>query len=146
MANSDFGGRIETWTLPQKEWTHSFLSQWIRFSLQFEEQGARELKQIFEGQSYIGKSVHDLHRKLDEVIGRQERTLSQLSIMAQTGSVQPQGQVNQQVSNCAVFVCRVVEISVFHSLRATCKPLTILPADVLATVPGLLLTTNATPS
>ena len=64
---------------------------------QFEEQGARELKQIFEGQNYIGKTVNDLHRKLDEVIGRQERTLSQLSIMSQTGSVQAQGQPNQQV-------------------------------------------------
>ena len=64
---------------------------------QFEEQGARELKQIFEGQNYIGKTVNDLHRKLDEVIGRQERTLSQLSIMSQTGSVQVQGQPHQQV-------------------------------------------------
>jgi len=63
----------------------------------FEDQGARELKQIFEGQNVISTHVRDLHRKLDEVIGRQERTLSQISLMGQqTGSVQQQQQGGSQ--------------------------------------------------
>ena len=56
------------------------------------------MKQIFEGQNYIGQNVRDLHRKLDEVIGRQERTLSQLSLMgSQVGGVQQQQQQVPQV-------------------------------------------------
>lgn len=67
-------------------------------AMQYEGQEARELKQIFTGQEIIQRSVMDLQRKLDEVIGRQERTLSQLSIMAQMGGAQQgqgQGQAGQ---------------------------------------------------
>ena len=39
----------------------------------------RELQQIFMGQSEVFESVKQMHRKLDEVIGRQERALSLIS-------------------------------------------------------------------
>ena len=39
----------------------------------------RELQQIFEGQSTMREIMQDLHRKMDEIIGRQERTLSLVS-------------------------------------------------------------------
>ncbi|CAB4066398.1 LMAN1 [Lepeophtheirus salmonis] len=39
----------------------------------------KELQQIFQGQSAIKDTINDLHRKMDEIIGRQERTLSLLS-------------------------------------------------------------------
>lgn len=45
----------------------------------FESDNQRELRQIFSGQSHIFDVLKDLHRKLDEVIGRQERTLSLIS-------------------------------------------------------------------
>ncbi|KAL0268079.1 UNVERIFIED_CONTAM: hypothetical protein PYX00_010151 [Menopon gallinae] len=45
----------------------------------FESDNQRELRQIFSGQSQIFDVLKDLHRKLDEVIGRQERTLSLIS-------------------------------------------------------------------
>lgn len=44
----------------------------------------RELKQIFDGQSQMFEAVRHLNRKLDEMIGRQERALSLLSAV-QTG-------------------------------------------------------------
>eukprot|EP00096_Caligus_rogercresseyi_P002019 TRINITY_DN1364_c0_g1_i2.p1 TRINITY_DN1364_c0_g1~~TRINITY_DN1364_c0_g1_i2.p1 ORF type:complete len:369 (-),score=126.45 TRINITY_DN1364_c0_g1_i2:1216-2322(-) len=40
----------------------------------------KELQQIFQGQSAIKDTITDLHRKMDEIIGRQERTLSLLSV------------------------------------------------------------------
>lgn len=39
----------------------------------------KELQQIFQGQSDMKNVLHELHRKMDEIIGRQERTLSLLS-------------------------------------------------------------------
>ncbi len=51
----------------------------------------KELQQIFQGQSDMKDVLHDLHRKMDEIIGRQERTLS---LLAQGGVQQvggPQG-------------------------------------------------------
>lgn len=51
----------------------------------FESQDERQLKQIFDGQNAIHMTVRDLHRRLDEVIGRQERTLSQIAVMSQGG-------------------------------------------------------------
>ena len=56
--------------------------------------GTRELKQIFEGQSQMFEAVRHLNRKLDEIIGRQERALSLLSAV-QTGVPV---QANQQYS------------------------------------------------
>lgn len=45
----------------------------------FESDNQRELRQIFSVQSQAFDVLKDLHRKLDEVIGRQERTLSLIS-------------------------------------------------------------------
>jgi len=56
----------------------------------FDPETSRELRQIFDGQSQIYETIRELHRKMDEIIGRQERTLSQLS-------QQQQGQLHQQV-------------------------------------------------
>ena len=57
---------------------------------QYEGQDVRELKMIFDGQNSIHDTVRHIHRKLDEVIGRQEQTLSQVSNLGRTGGV-PQG-------------------------------------------------------
>ena len=94
---------------------------WIFVLFQFEGQEARELKQIFQGQETIHRVVRDLSRKLDEVIGRQERTLSQLSIMGQGGvAVQQPGHAGGGVS-CAFswsWYCEKVEIeSIFNSIQ-----------------------------
>ncbi|GBN75485.1 Protein ERGIC-53 [Araneus ventricosus] len=56
----------------------------------YETSQQRELQQIFQGQSSIFEILRGLHRKIDEVIGRQERALSMLSAV-QTGGV-PHGQ------------------------------------------------------
>jgi len=45
----------------------------------FEDDNTRELKQIFQGQSSMNEVLRDLHRKMDEIIGRQERSLSVLT-------------------------------------------------------------------
>lgn len=49
----------------------------------YESQQQEELRQIFTGQSRMYEMIRELHRKMDEIIGRQERTLSMIS------SVQP---------------------------------------------------------
>lgn len=62
----------------------------------FESDSQRELRQIFQGQTQIFELYKELNRKIDEVIGRQERTLS-LIAQQQSGVVQtpPQGQPGQ---------------------------------------------------
>nr|XP_037278586.1 protein ERGIC-53-like [Rhipicephalus microplus] len=53
----------------------------------------RELRQIFEGQAHMFEGLKAMHRKLDEMLGRQERTLSLVSGIQQSGAagaVQPQ--------------------------------------------------------
>ena len=45
----------------------------------------KELQQIFQGQSDMKDVLNELHRKMDEIIGRQERTLSVIS--AQVGVI-----------------------------------------------------------
>merc|ERR1712106_1307949 len=52
----------------------------------FEDDNTRELKQIFQGQSAMNEVLRDLHRKMDEIIGRQERSLSVLTIIQNTGA------------------------------------------------------------
>jgi mannose-binding lectin 1 len=55
--------------------------------------GTRELQQIFQGQSQVFEAVKHLNRKLDEIVGRQERVLSLLSsVQAGGGNIQ----TNQQ--------------------------------------------------
>lgn len=55
----------------------------------YESDNQRELRQIFQGQNQIFEVVKELGRKIDAVVGRQERTLSLIS--QQAGGVQPQG-------------------------------------------------------
>lgn len=52
----------------------------------FEDDSTRELKQIFQGQSAINEVIRDLHRKMDEIIGRQERSLSVLTAVQNSGA------------------------------------------------------------
>jgi mannose-binding lectin 1 len=62
----------------------------------FESDNQRELRQIFTGQSQMFELMRELNRKLDEVVGRQERTLSLLSSV-QAGTV-PSAGMSQQFS------------------------------------------------
>jgi len=66
----------------------------------FESMDERQLKLIFDGQNGIHTTIRELHKKLDEVVGRQERTMSQISLMSQGtgqgGQVQGQQQGQQQ--------------------------------------------------
>lgn len=60
----------------------------------YESDSQRELRQIFSGQSQMFEHVKVLSQKLDEVIGRQERTLSLLSSIQSGGvAVPPAAQV-----------------------------------------------------
>ncbi|XP_071825624.1 protein ERGIC-53-like isoform X2 [Apostichopus japonicus] len=45
----------------------------------FEDDYTRDLKVIFEGQTNIYKSIRTLEKKLDEIVGRQERTISAIA-------------------------------------------------------------------
>jgi len=56
----------------------------------FESDSQREFRQIFTGLLKMHEDTRELNRKLDEVIGRQERTLSLLSSV-QAGSAQQVG-------------------------------------------------------
>ncbi|XP_030752265.1 protein ERGIC-53 [Sitophilus oryzae] len=51
----------------------------------FESDNQRELRQIFQGQNQIYEVMKELNRKLDEVVGKQERTIG--LITQQTGAV-----------------------------------------------------------
>ncbi|OQR70180.1 protein ERGIC-53 isoform 1 [Tropilaelaps mercedesae] len=61
----------------------------------YESQQNQELRQIFEGQSHMFEGVKALHRKLDELLGRQERTISLVGMLQQQQvagvAVQPGG-------------------------------------------------------
>ena len=57
----------------------------------FEDDNVRELKQIFQGQSAMNEVLRDLHRKMDSIIERQERSLTLLSGV-KGGGGQPQVQ------------------------------------------------------
>ncbi|XP_012540603.1 protein ERGIC-53 [Monomorium pharaonis] len=65
------------------------------FDEYFETENQRELRQIFNGQSQMFDALRELHRKLDEIVGRQERTLGLISQLGQ-GGVQVAGQPGQQ--------------------------------------------------
>ncbi|XP_008560355.1 protein ERGIC-53 [Microplitis demolitor] len=62
----------------------------------FESDSQRELRQIFTGQSQMFEVLRELHKKLDETIGKQERTLSLISQL-QVGGVQTAGGAGQPV-------------------------------------------------
>ncbi|XP_023935300.1 protein ERGIC-53 [Bicyclus anynana] len=56
----------------------------------FESDGQRELRQIFQGLGQIQDVMRDLHKKVDEVIGKQSNSLSLLSaVYSQAQGVQP---------------------------------------------------------
>ncbi|XP_013405149.1 protein ERGIC-53-like isoform X2 [Lingula anatina] len=55
----------------------------------------RELRMIFEGQNGIHRVMNELHRKVDELIGRQASIESQLSARVGTPQYQQQGQPAQ---------------------------------------------------
>lgn len=60
----------------------------------FESDNQRELRQIWQAQGQTNEALRDLSKKLDEVIGRQERTLGLLSVGA-PGAI-GQAQIPQQ--------------------------------------------------
>lgn len=65
----------------------------------FESDNQRELRQIWQAQNSMSESLRDLSRKMDEVIGRQERTLGLLSVSGSGGAGAPppvQQQIGQQ--------------------------------------------------
>lgn len=51
----------------------------------FETDNQREMRQIWQSQTQMTDLLKDLSRKMDEVIGRQERTLGLVSVQAQGG-------------------------------------------------------------
>lgn len=53
----------------------------------YESESQRELRQIFNGQSQMFDALRELHRKLDEIVGRQERALSLISQIGQGGKL-----------------------------------------------------------
>lgn len=60
----------------------------------FETDNQRELRQIWQSQTHMSDILKELSRKMDEIIGRQERTMGLLSINAQQpGQQQPAGGV-----------------------------------------------------
>lgn len=62
---------------------------------EYETLGEKELQQIFDGQSQMYEALKTLNRKLDEILGRQERTLSMIGTVGTgTGGA---GQVSGQV-------------------------------------------------
>lgn len=62
----------------------------------FETDNARELRQIWQSQTHVIDNIKELSRKMDEMIGRQERTMGLLSINAQQ-----QGGQQQQIPHQA---------------------------------------------
>lgn len=77
----------------------------------FETDSQRELRQVFSVQSQMYEAVKSLGNKLDEVIGRQERTLSLLSTIP-GGGVPVHGQIpDGRFSLVLFFSCSWVEIS-----------------------------------
>ena len=63
---------------------------------QFEQPEVRELKMILDGQNEIYRSLKSLLVKLDEVVGRQERELSLLTMISQ-GQTQASPSDHRQV-------------------------------------------------
>lgn len=56
----------------------------------FETDNARELRQIWQSQTHVIDVIKELSKKMDEMIGRQERTMGLLSINAQQPGAQQQ--------------------------------------------------------
>jgi len=65
---------------------------------------------IFDGQNAIHNTVRLLHQRLDEVIGRQERTLSQLTLIQSGGGGAAGGGHHIQVCVYKWFVTYMAEL------------------------------------
>lgn len=66
----------------------------------FETDNQRELRQIWQSQTHMSDVLKELSRKMDEIIGRQERTMGLLSINAQQPQQQGAGaQPAQQIQH-----------------------------------------------
>ena len=81
----------------------------------------RELKMILDGQNEIYRSLKTLLVKLDEVVGRQERELSMLTMISQHQS-QAQPQVppsdhRQVIIMVIIFFTPVVKMPGFDQFR-----------------------------
>lgn len=59
----------------------------------FESDNQRELRQIWQAQSSMTEVLRELSKKMDEVIGRQERTMGLLSVQGGQHPPQP-GQIS----------------------------------------------------
>ncbi|CAH2084301.1 unnamed protein product [Euphydryas editha] len=55
----------------------------------FESDGQRELRQIFQSLGHVQDVVRDLHKKVDEVIGKQSNSLSMLTALYSSSQGQP---------------------------------------------------------
>lgn len=93
----------------------------------YETDSQRELNQIFSGQSQIVDSVKVLSQKLDEVVGRQERTLSLLSnvqstmaVIGSLGGVQGQPNGNNLVV-VAIYTNLLIFSVYLYSTNSTSK-------------------------
>lgn len=80
---------------------HPDLKKPDEFDDWFETDNQREWRQLWQSQSHITNEIKDLGRKMDEMIGRQERTMGLLSINAQQqpGQIQYQQQQQPQVQH-----------------------------------------------
>lgn len=83
----------------------------------FESDNQRELRQIWQSQTHMNDVLKDLSRKMDEVIGRQERTMGLLSINAQQGGVPPP-QIQQQPGGPPVAVPQYTDTIRRHEVEA----------------------------
>lgn len=63
----------------------------------FESDNQREWRQLWQSHTQMSNEIKDLGRKMDEMIGRQERTMGLLSINAQQPGGVPPPQIQQQV-------------------------------------------------
>ena len=73
----------------------------------------KELQQIFQGQAAMREVLTEVHRKMDEIIGRQERTLSLISSVSQNFELYSKLKIlNEQKNHIGflTFFCVVYEI------------------------------------
>ena len=84
--------------------------------MQFEQPEERELKMILDGQNEIYRSLKILLTKLDEVVGRQERELSLLTMISQAQPQVPQPSEHRQVLISAVVIgTDLTCVVIYHS-------------------------------
>ncbi|XP_061398947.1 protein ERGIC-53 [Musca vetustissima] len=128
--------------------------EWDEF---YESENQRELRQIWQGQSQIFEHIRELSRKMDEVIGRQENTLSLVSrgLGAAAGAAAVQqpavGGTAQQppVVNVGGSISRAeVDLLVANqnNLLATARELRSLIGDIHARTDSILQQQQRAPS